>query len=170
MTAWHKTSILACIAAALGVAAAPAPSAQGGRAKGRAATFAAGSLADLRQWDPVADSMLRSGELRVRQVRDDTQLPGRRVERADQYYRGVRVFGADISRQLDGQGVVLSMFGHIYTGIDISPDPAVTPDAVKATVTELAALEQGPDNTPELVVLPIDDGDTFRLAWRMRAV
>ena len=59
----------------------------------------------------------------MRQVREDTQLPGRAIERADQYYRGVRVFGADISRQLDDQGVVLSMFGNLYAGIDISPDP-----------------------------------------------
>ena len=44
--------------------------------------------------------MLRSGELRVRQTRDDTLIPGRTHERADQYYRGVRVFGADVARQL----------------------------------------------------------------------
>jgi thermolysin len=46
----------------------------------------------------------------------------------------------------------------------------VPADAVKATVTQLAALEQAADNEPELVVLPMDDGATFRLAWRMRAV
>ncbi|HET7695930.1 MAG TPA: M4 family metallopeptidase [Vicinamibacterales bacterium] len=170
MTRSRKASIAAGMAATLAALIVPAPSAQGPRAPGRAATFAAGSLQDLRQWDPIAESMLRSGELRVRQVREDTQLPGRRVERADQYYRGVRVFGADISRQLDHQGVVLSMFGHIYGGIDISSNPAITPEAVKATVTELAGLEQAGDNEPELVVLPIDDGDTFRLAWRMRGV
>ena len=170
MTALRKASILVCATAALGVGIAPAPSAQGPRVPGRAASFAAGSLQDLRQWDAIADSMLRSGELRVRQVREDTQLPGRRVERANQYYRGVRVFGADVSRQLDDQGVVLSMFGHLYSGIDVSPNPAVTADAVKATVTQLAGLAQAADNDPELVVLPIDDGDTFRLAWRMRGV
>ena len=170
MTASRRTSVLACIAAALGVAFGPAPSAQGPRAPGRLTTFAAGSPQDLRQWDPLADAMLRSGELRVRQVRDDTQFQGRRVERADQYYRGVRVFGGDISRQMDDHGVVVSMFGNLYTGIGIAPYPAVTADAVKATINQLASLEQGPNNAPELVVLPIDDGASFRLAWRMRAV
>jgi bacillolysin len=170
MSPWRKATLLACVIAAAGVAWAAVPAAQAPRAAGRVAAFAAGSTQDLRQWEPIAESMLRSGELRVRQVRPDTQFTGRRVERADQYYRGVRVFGADISRQMDDRGVVLSMFGHVYTGIEISPNPAVTADAVKATVTELAALEQAADNQPELVILPIDDGATFRLAWRMRAV
>ena len=170
MSRWRKATVLACITAALAVAWASVPAAQAPRGAGRVAAFAAGSAQDLRQWDPIAESMLRSGELRVRQVRQDTQLSGRRVERADQYYRGVRVFGADISRQMDDRGVVLSMFGHLYTGIDISPNPTLTADAVKAAVTGLTALEQATDNQPELVVLPIDDGATFRLAWRMRAV
>ena len=170
MTAMRKRSALACLSLALGVVLGPVPAAQSPVAGRGLATIAAGSPQALRQWDPVADSMLRSGELRLRQVRDDTQLPGRRIERADQYYRGVRVFGADVSRQMDGQGVVLSLFGNLYAGIDISPNPTVTADAVKTTVNRLAGLEQGETNEPELVVLPIDDGATYRLAWRMRAV
>ena len=170
MTASRRASIVVCLTAALGLTIVRVPSAQSPRVPGRAATFAAASHQDRRQWDAIADGMLRRGELRVRQVREDTQLPGRRVERADQYHRGVRVFGADISRHLDDQGVVLAMFGHVYGGIDISPDPTVTPEAARATVTGLAALEQAEDNQPELVVLPIDDGESFRLAWRMRAV
>ena len=169
MTALRKGSALVCITVAAGLLLGRTPAAQGPATR-RLATIAAGSAQDVRQWGGVADAMLRSGELRVRQVREDTQIAGRRTERADQYHRGVRVFGGDISRQLDSQGVLLSMFGTIYADIDISPNPAVTADAVKATVARLAALEQAADNEPELVVLPIDDGDTFRLAWRMRAV
>jgi bacillolysin len=62
------------------------------------------------------------------------------------------------------------MFGNVYSGIDVSPNPTITAAAVKATVNQLAALEQGAASEPELVVLPIDDGLSFRLAWRMRAV
>jgi thermolysin len=62
------------------------------------------------------------------------------------------------------------MFGSIYADIDISPNPTVTADAAKAAIARLAALEQAADNEPELLVLPIDDGALFRLAWRMRAV
>src|SRR5829696_1258369 len=171
MAALRNRSAIACISAALGIVFGPAPAAQGPVASGRLATIAAGSPQALRQWDPIAQAMLRSGELRVRQVREDTQLPGRRTERADQYYRGVRVFGADISRQIDEQGIVLSLFGNVYADIELSTNPSVEPAAVRTTVSALTGLEQpatGPD--PELVILPIDDGGSFRLAWRLRAV
>ena len=123
----------------------------------------------LRDWDARAQSMLRVGELRVRQLRDDTLIPGREIERADQYYRGVRVHGADISRQMDEHGVLISMFGHVYDAIDISADPALTSDEVRARIAALSGVEQAGSNQPELVVLPLDAGG-FRLAWRMRAV
>lgn len=169
MTGMRKGAALACLGIGLGVVLDPV-AAQAPVAGRRLGAIAAASPQDLRQWDRLADSMLRAGELRVRRVRQDTQLPGRRTERADQYYRGVRVFGADIARQLDDQGIVLSVFGHLYDGIEISPDPSVTADAVKTAVNRLAGLEQGEANEPELVVLPIDEGATYRLAWRMRAV
>src|SRR5262249_13421058 len=67
-------------------------------------TIAAGSPQAVRAWDAVTASMLRSGELRVRNTHEDTLLPGHVTERADQYYRGVRVFGGDISPPLHPQG------------------------------------------------------------------
>ena len=169
MTALRRIAALVCITASLAVATGPRPEAQAPEIR-RLASIAAGTPQALQQWGAVTDGMLRSGELRMRQVRDDTQLPGRRTERANQYYRGVRVFGGDVSRQLDDQGVLLSMFGNVYGDITISPDPTVTAETAKATVNRLAAREQGPGNEPELVVLPIDEGAVFRLAWRMRAV
>jgi Zn-dependent metalloprotease len=171
MSDMRNRSALACITAALGVIFSPVPAAQtAAPAPGRAAMIAASSAQSLREWDAVTQSMLRGGELRVRQVRDDTQLPGRVTERADQYYRGVRVFGADISRQLDAQGVVLSMFGNVYEGIALSTDPRLAPQDVRDRVDTLAGTAQAEDNAPELMVLPRDDGASFRLAWRMRAV
>lgn len=170
MPGLRNGSALVCFIAALAVVYfGPAPSAQGPAAP-RRLTIAAGSPQALRQWDSVAQGMLRSGELRVRQVRDDTQLPGRRTERADQYHRGVRVFGADISRQLDEQGVVLSMFGSVYSDVDVSTNPSISAEAVTAKIKALAGLEQAPPGDPELIVLPIDEGAVFRLAWRVRAV
>jgi bacillolysin len=159
---------LACLTAALGLLFDPAPAAQA--PAGRRATIASGQAQSLRQWDAATQAMLRSGELRVRRVRDDSLMPGRSIERDDQYHRGVRVFGADISRQMDSQGVVLSMFGNLYMGIDIPVNPNLDADAVRARVADLAGVEQGVDNEPELVVLPRDDGARFALAWRMRAV
>src|SRR3982074_2156784 len=139
MPAFRNAAALACVTAALGLLSIRAPSAQ---ARGMLATIVPGSTQALRAWDTRTQSMLRSGELRMRQVREDTLLPGHVVERADQYYRGVRIHGADISRQLDGQGVVLSVFGNLYDGIDMPADPALTPDEVRTRVADLAGAEQ----------------------------
>jgi bacillolysin len=166
MSAFRNGAALACVTAALGLLSSRAPSAQG---RGSLATIVPGSVQALRDWDTRTQSMLRSGELRMRQVREDTLLPGHSIERADQYYRGVRVHGADISRQLDGRGMVQSVFGNVYDGIDISPDPGLAPDEVRARIAELAGAAQDGAADPELVVLPRDEG-RFRLAWRMRAV
>ena len=68
-------------------------------ARGRV-DITAGSVAQRRAWTSRVDGMMRSGELRIRQTREDTLLPGRTHERANQYYRGVRVFGGDVARQL----------------------------------------------------------------------
>jgi len=112
--------------------------------------------------------MLRSGELRVRQTRDDPMMPDRRHERADQYYRGVRVFGGDIARQLRG-GVTESIFGTLYEGITIDPSPTIDEDRAREVLA--ARLGETIDNrvVPELVVLPLDDGG-YALTWRLRVV
>ena len=157
-----------CLAAGLATAFSPAPAAQAPPDKH--ASIAASSTAAVRQWDALTQSMLRSGELRIRQVRDDTLIAGHVNDRADQYYRGVRVFGGDVSRQMDAQGVVLSLFGNFYSGIDISVDPKLGADDAQVRAGELAGLARGPDAPePELMVLPLDAGG-YKLAWRVRAV
>jgi thermolysin len=150
------------------------PSAQGRDA--RTVRISPSSLRDLREWDAQARAMLRDGELRVRLRRDDTLIAGQVTERADQYYRGVRVFGADIARQLDSNGVLLSLFGTIYTGIEIRSDPDISADEARARV-EAVAGDQAPDTKPELVILPLGGQgasgtavDGYRLVWRVRAV
>src|SRR5205809_1686563 len=143
------------------------PSAQ---ARTHLQAIAAGSAQAVRQWDSLTAAMLRGGELRVRDTRDDTLVAGRVVERADQYYRGVRVFGADVARQIDGSGVVRSIFGNLYSDIAIDTTPDLDEEAVRVRVAALAWLPQPDRAHPELVVLPSDDGSRFSLAWRMRAV
>ena len=58
------------------------------------------SRADWQAWSTRVDAMLRTGELRVRRRSPDTLIAGRTHERADQYFRGVRVIGADVARQI----------------------------------------------------------------------
>jgi bacillolysin len=128
------------------------------------------SITELRAWDVRVDGMLRSGELRVRTTRDDGLMPGRRHERADQYHRGVRVWGADVSRQLAG-GQTISVFGVLYDGIEIDPSPALDPAEAKAAIEALAGARLGEARVPELVVLPLTEGGLrYALAYTERAM
>jgi thermolysin len=164
-------TVAACLTAGVVVGSSPAPTAQA--RVSAPASIAAASTAAVREWDSLTQSMLRAGELRIRQVREDTMIAGRVNDRADQYYRGVRVFGGDISRQMDAQGVLLSVYGNLYPGIDIDVDPKLTADEAQSRAGELAGLVQGPyAPDPELVVLPPDAGAAggYKLAWRVRAV
>ena len=165
----RQVAALACFTVAIGAAVGQAPLAQA-PARARLTAIASGGGSALRQWDAMTQLMLRNGDLRIRQTRDDTLMRGRVNDRADQYHRGVRVFGADISRQMDAQGVVRSMFGNVYAGIDMDVNPGLDAAAARARVTALAGTEQPADTDPELVVLPRENGASYALAWRMRAV
>jgi bacillolysin len=168
MSPSRHVATIGCATAALAVLLSARPPAAQMRPTRQ--VIAAGSAQAIRDWDAVTTSMLRSGELSVRDTREDMLLAGHVIERADQYYRGVRVFGGDVARQIDSLGVVQSIFGTVYGGIAISPDPRIDEDRVRARVAGLAGMEQTPAIRPELVVLPKDDGTGFSLAWRMRAV
>jgi len=131
----------------------------------RRVTIATSALA-ARAWTTRVDAMLRTGELRLRRRVDDTLLPGRVHERADQYYRGVRVFGADVARQMRN-GAIESVFGTMYEGIGIDPSPGIEAEAARSLLAERLGIEIDASIQPELVVLPLDDG-TYALTWRMR--
>jgi thermolysin len=110
--------------------------------------------------------MLRTGQLRMRRRVDDTLIPGRTHERADQFYRGVRVFGGDVARQLRN-GATESVFGTMYDGIDLDASPEIDADEARARLAEHLGVDIDPATAPELVVLPRDDG-SYSLTWRMR--
>jgi thermolysin len=119
-----------------------------------------------RAWSTRVDSMVRTGELRIRRQTQDTLLAGRIHERADQFYRGVRVFGADVTRQLRN-GATESVFGTMYEGIDLDPSPAIDGAEARDRLAGRLGVEIAPSIEPELVVLPRDDG-SFTLTWRLR--
>jgi thermolysin len=129
-------------------------------------TIVSRSTAERRAWTSQVDRMIRGGELRVRQTREDTLLPGRTHERANQFYRGVRVFGGDVARQLRG-GVTESVFGTIYQGIDIDPSPVIDEDRAREMLGAHAGQAIDPAQRPELVILPLDAGG-YALTWRLR--
>jgi Zn-dependent metalloprotease len=149
-------------AAALTLAAATAANAQG-----RPATFAAtrATSADLRAVDSVIDTMVRERALVVRDVQRDTLLPERVHERLDQYLRGVRVVGGDLTRQSAPDGTV-SVFGTLHTDVMLDLTPRLSADEGRTAIARAAAGE-ATGQAAELVVLPLSDG--YHLAYRGQA-
>src|SRR2546425_12967764 len=88
----------------------------------RTLTVAPNTSDDMRDWDNTVNRMLRTRELEVRLEREDTLLPGRRVEQLDQYDNGVRVWGGSVSRQLEGV-TAASFFGTLYADIALDVPP-----------------------------------------------
>ena len=156
---------LFCAVLCIGIAFANGAAAQD---RARPRSIAPESLAERRDWDRRIERMVRAGELRIRQTRADALVEGRTHQRADQYHRGVRVFGADVTRQLHN-GLLLSAFGTIYTDIPAGLDTtaSIDEDAARAVVQNRAGVELGAARRPELVILP--HAGQYRLVWRLRA-
>ena len=153
-----------CASAAGVVLSLPAMHAQGRRQN---AGIIPKSLVELRAQDSRVDRMKRAGDLRVRNVAADKLVPGRRIERTDQFIRGVRVFGADVARQLD-RGQTVSVFGTVYDDLVVDTTPSVPELEARARVEETAGVRLGASRAGELVVLPREDGSAA-LTWRLRA-
>ena len=133
----------------------------------RAVRVAATDRGEVQAWEARLDARMRAGELRVRRVDQDTLLPARQHYRLTQVYKGVPVYGGEVSRQMEGARTI-SIFGAFYEGIDLDTTPALTSDQAAAAVTRLSGADLGPARVPELVVLPREDGG-YSLAYTVTA-
>lgn len=120
---------------------------------------------DVAAWTPRIARMIGAGELRLRERAPDALVPGRIQERYTQLYKGVPVFGADVRRQVEN-GKTLSVFGAIYRDIAIDPVPKITTGEATAVFQNIGG-GLGPSRTPELIVLPRDEGG-YTLTYRAR--
>jgi thermolysin len=129
-------------------------------------------LAALRDWDRRLTADIRSGDLRQRSVRDDTLVAGRMHERYDQYFRGVRVYGADLARQRTAAGQTVSLFGTLYDNIALDTAPALSQAEAKRRIEALGGAALGESRQPELLILPLEAsaGGGFALVWHERVV
>ena len=130
-------------------------------------TLTATEQSKLREYDPLVDQMLRGNDLRATQVFDDTMVPGRSHERLVQYHQGVRVFGADVTRQT-AQGLTTSVFGRLHTGIQLATAPTLSADAARVIIENDLGTSLLPRNQPELMIIR-DNTSTYRLVYRARA-
>lgn len=125
------------------------------------------TLSEIRSWDAELTRMQRDGTLQLVREHEDTLMPGRQHERMAQYHNGIRVFGAEVTRQSES-GVPISMLGSIYGDVDV-------PAAARLSREEAREVMLGQPNaqetvgSPELLVLPLDAGG-FALAYRIVTV
>jgi bacillolysin len=130
----------------------------------RVLSIAADTIGEVRQWDPLVNRLTSARALAVRSVYDDPQVPGRRHEGLVQYFSGLPVYGADLTRQTD-RGVTVSIFGTIYEGIDVNPAPQLTAGEARQTLESLSGSGVAQPEDPELMILPTLDG-RFALVYR----
>ena len=122
------------------------------------------SGSEVREWDALVDRMIRENQLVLRAAYNDRSVPGRRHERLSQYYRGMPVYGGDVSRQT-ASGVTVSMFGTVYTQIDLEPTATLSADEAAAIFEKVSGTTQVRDSRPNLTILPTLD-DRYALTYR----
>lgn len=122
------------------------------------------------QWKRLLEDIAPAGTLVVEKTDADPQFPGRRHERLVQRYRGVRVWGASINRQLEGSNM-LSAFGTVYRAIDIPTIvPKISPAEARAAIATLSHAPSKLVPVPELVILPKEDkGFTLTYSSRVQS-
>ena len=122
------------------------------------------SVSELRGWDSLVDQMIRENDLVLRAAHDDRSVPDRRHERLGQYYRGVPVYGGAVSRQT-ARGVTVSMFGSVYTQIDLEPTATVSEEEATAILENVSGTTFVRNSFPTLTILPTLDG-RYALTYR----
>ena len=104
--------------------------------------------------------MLRSGELaRPGERAGDAVVEGRtqqRLTQAVQRRAGVRRRSHALASTAAGRSAI---FGALYADIALDPVPALTTADAAAVFEQLAGGRRRPSRTPELMVLPTDDGE-----------
>ncbi len=122
----------------------------------------------LRETDTLVDRMVRVGDLRVTDVVSDTLMPDRLHERFAQFHNGVRIFGADVTRQT-ASGLTMSVFGQVYPSVAIDTEPTLPTDSLPTHMASRFGFAPLGNAGPELLILE-DDTGTFRLVYKLTAV
>jgi bacillolysin len=142
----------------LGLAAFMAPAAAQRSGTARVAALTTG---DVRTWDAVVTDAARGGSLRLREALRDPALPARTLERYEQRYQGVPVWGSEIVRDSES-GVARAIFGELTSDLAVETTPELSPEEAEARFTSLDAGALS--GRPRLVIVPTDVG-RHRLAY-----
>ena len=120
----------------------------------------------LRRWDATVHGMESTGNLVVMSRRSDASQEGRTHEYLAQYHAGIPVHGGGVSRQLDPDGVTVSLFGTLHQGIDVDTTPLLSGAEVAALLEVMHGGKFVADRQPPLSILPRLDG-SYVLAYQV---
>jgi Zn-dependent metalloprotease len=104
------------------------------------------------------DRMVETGALALSRAQDDPDFPGRRHLRFDQRISGVRVFGAQLVRELDRDGSTLGVSGSIDDGLSLDVRPTLRPDQAAREAERASGTGSLAVGEAELVVLVHEGG------------
>src|SRR5262245_29244952 len=121
------------------------------------------ALDEVRRWDNYIVQRERSGELRRRVLDRDPALPGRVVERFDQFHPGVRFWGGDIVRASEGS-LARAIFGSLTPDLDVSIQPSQSVDDARRVLLRDAGATASLLRDPALVIVGTDNGE-YHLAY-----
>lgn len=152
------------IALVIGAAVAQAtPSAPPGAPPGQV-VFSPTAGDALTTWARRIATMIRRGELRLKDERSSADGETR-DQWYEQRYKGVPVAGTEVWRRL-AAGNVVATEGTIYENVAVNPVPKLTRSEAADRIA-LASGTLGPSLPPELVVLPLAGGG-YRLVYQAR--
>lgn len=171
MTAWAVVTLATSahvLAGARWLAGAPGRQLSGHQASQHpgARAIGADTPEQAAAWDARITRMARRGELRAREITTDAFVANRRLHRYEQLYKGVPVFGGEMTRVVEGTAAVAA-YGTLYEGIDINPVPKLTSIEAAELLERDTTGTLGPSRPPDLLVLPTDAG-AYVLAYRSR--
>jgi bacillolysin len=123
--------------------------------------------AEALEWDARIRSLEGAGTLQTVGVHEDTVAPGWQHERLQQYFRGLRVFGAQLIRH-SGPGSIVTVNGRFRDQLDVDTTAAIGPlQAFLAAEASVGAGGRGVGEA-ERIVYPADDGPVLAYMLHVR--
>ena len=120
--------------------------------------------AETLEWDARIRALEAAGTLRRVAVDEDTVAPGWQHERFQQYYRGLRIFGAQLVRHWRA-GSVVAVNGRFHETLDVETTAGIGPIQALLAAEGAAGAGARGAGEPERLVYVADRGPV--LAYRL---
>lgn len=108
---------------------------------------------DVDQYDVKLERLIKEGVFQLSKVQQDTVLPGYAHEHYTQFYKSIKVWGAEIIKHKRNNEVYL-MNGNYFNNINVSTKPAIDEKKAVETTKSDSSRNSFKDIHSELVIFP----------------